>query len=160
MKKRVNIKINAPIYNVIPPITRTLMNVEMSTGDIRNCICAKATVEEILDSGKIIILNLYNYNKDNNPKKKVEPKKEEVKIQEQAKPKEAVNVKIQPKKEEQAVHPGPIQEKPVEQPKKPIGETKKEVKHEQKNQKLTPVVTVKKEEAKAPVEEQTKEEKK
>ena len=152
MKKRVNIKINAPIYNVIPPITRTLMNVEMSTGDIRNCICAKATVEEILDNGKVITLNLYNYNKDNNPPIKKEEPKKEIKKEEQAKPKEVVNVKIQQPKKEEQVHPGPIQEKPVaEQPKKPIGETKKEVKHEQKSQKLAPEATVKKEEEKLPV---------
>lgn len=138
-KKRVNVKIAGPIYTVKPPIVRTMIDVELSIGDIRNCICAKATVEEILDNGKLLRLNLYNYNKDNNPKKKAkpatkpvppsvkatkvetpqpkpEPKKVEavnVKIQEKQQPKEEVKVQPQEVKKEQPK----VAEKPKEQPK-------------------------------------------
>ena len=152
MKKRVNIKIVEPVFSVKPPILRTLMNVEMSTGDIRNCLCSKAVVEEILDNGRIVLLNLYNYNKDNNPNKKEEkPKKQEV-IKEYHKPKEAVNVKIQEPKKEPL--PGSIKE----EIKKSIGETKKE--DVKKQPKLTPVITVKKDENKVSEEEKDKVEKK
>lgn len=154
MKKRVNVKITSPVFNVIPPITRTLLDVEMSTGDIRNCICSKARVEEILDNGKLLVLNLYNYNKDNNNKKKIKPKSEAKPPIKTAPPKkEAVNAKITPE-----VHPHPVEVKKAQPTPKPTPvEDKKETKVEQNStpkqtvtetKKEQPVQNVKKEETK------------
>lgn len=68
MKKIVNIKPTLPIYTLRTPITGPVFNCEMSDGDILNCICARALVDEVLCDGTTIRLNLTNYNKDNEPK--------------------------------------------------------------------------------------------
>lgn len=148
MKKRVNIKINGPIYTVKPIIQRSLMNVEMTEGDIRNCICSNAMVEEILEDGSRVPLGLHNYNKDNRPKKKVEPKKETVnkapKPQPKPEPKkEAVNVKVKEdnrikeevKKPEPVVEKKPYEKPTIEIKEQPVVQPKEEVKKETKEEK-------------------------
>ena len=65
MIKKVNIYPVYPILSIKNPIVHTTLNVELSVGDIERCICARAKVEEILPNGKIIVLNLKNYNKCN-----------------------------------------------------------------------------------------------
>ena len=142
-KKRVNVKICGPIYTVNPPITRTVLDTELSVGDIRNCICAKATVEEILNNGKIIRLDLYNYNKDNQPKKTVtkpttaQPKKS-LEVSSTQKQQDAVNVTVVKNetitKNEQVkvkeVKPAPIAEEKTVEDSKQTKPVKEEVKAE------------------------------
>ena len=66
MRKRVNVEPTiGPIYTLSVPITGKILNHEMSVGDILNCIYARARVDEILPSGKLVRLNLTNYDKDN-----------------------------------------------------------------------------------------------
>ena len=66
MDKRVNVKIKKYITRFNPPIKRNLRRVTMSTEQIRICLLEHALVEEILDDGTIIPLNIENYDKDNN----------------------------------------------------------------------------------------------
>lgn len=137
MKKRVNVKINGPIYTVRPIIQRSLMNVEMTEGDIRNCICSNAMVEEILEDGSRVPLGLHNYNKDNNKKKKPQPKPQPKPEPKKETP--AVNVKIKednrPKEEVKKVEPQ-VQKKPYVKPamevkEQPVQPKKEEVKAEE-----------------------------
>ena len=120
MKKRVNVKINGPIYTVRPIIQRSLMNVEMTEGDIRNCICSNAMVEEILEDGSRVPLGLHNYNKDNNKKKKPQPTPVVPKPQPKPQP------KPEPKKETPAVNVK------IKEDNRPKEEVKKETQEEKK----------------------------
>lgn len=65
MKKVVNIYPKYPITSVNPPIRTSVKHVSMPTNIIRNCLMARATVEEILPNGKIIRLGMGNYDTDN-----------------------------------------------------------------------------------------------
>lgn len=65
MNKVVNIYPSMAILGVNPPIRTTQVKVTKSTSEIRACIIARATVDEVLPNGKTIRLNLNNYNKDN-----------------------------------------------------------------------------------------------
>lgn len=65
MIKKVNVYPVYPILSIRNPIVHTTLNVELSVGDIERCIYGRAKVEEILPNGKIVVLNLKNYNKCN-----------------------------------------------------------------------------------------------
>ena len=71
MNKRVNIYPRSPIIGINPPIRVPVKNVFKPIQDIRVCILAGAKVEEILANGKIVLLNLRNYDMDNNAAIKV-----------------------------------------------------------------------------------------
>jgi hypothetical protein len=65
-KKKVNITPkHGPITNINPAIRVPVTNVYRSIEDIRKCIIAEAKVEEILNDGKRITLNLQNYDQNN-----------------------------------------------------------------------------------------------
>ena len=66
MIKRVNIRTTTEIRNIQTPIYNSRQNIAMNTMDIRTCIMKGAYVDEILNDGSTLRLNLYNYNKDNN----------------------------------------------------------------------------------------------
>ena len=65
MKKRVNIYPRGPITTTNPPIRVPVKNVTKDTKDIRRCILAGAKVEEVLDNGVVVLLNLNNYDVEN-----------------------------------------------------------------------------------------------
>lgn len=65
MKKRVNIYPRGPITTLDPPIRTVVKNVTKDISDIRKCIIAGATVEEVLNATTVVPLNLNNYDKDN-----------------------------------------------------------------------------------------------
>ena len=65
MFKTVNIFPKFPIIGVNPPIRTAVRRVTKSTAEIRTCIIARAIVEEILEDGSTIILDLNNFDKDN-----------------------------------------------------------------------------------------------
>ena len=65
MIKKVNVYPVFPILTIRNPIYHTALNIELNVGDIERCIFGRAKVEEILPDGKIIVLNLKNYNKCN-----------------------------------------------------------------------------------------------
>lgn len=66
--KVVNIYPSRPITTVNPPIRSTVKRVRKSTEEIRSCLLARARVEEIIPGlPKPILLNMSNYNTDNNP---------------------------------------------------------------------------------------------
>lgn len=66
MNKTVNIYPRTPITTLNPPIRGIVRNVVKSTKEIRECIIARAVVEEVLSDGSTLILDFSNYNKDNN----------------------------------------------------------------------------------------------
>ena len=65
MTKKVNIYPTRPIITVNPPIRSTVKGVTKPVADIRSCILARAIVEEIMEDGNVINLDLNNYDKDN-----------------------------------------------------------------------------------------------
>lgn len=65
MKKVVNIFPRGPITSLDFPIRVPVKNVTKDVVDIRKCIIANAKVEEILNDGSIVELNLNNYDLDN-----------------------------------------------------------------------------------------------
>lgn len=65
MIKKVNVYPVLPILTIRNAIYHTALNIDLSVGDIRNCIYARAKVEEILPDGSLLVLNLKNYNKCN-----------------------------------------------------------------------------------------------
>ena len=65
MFKTVNIFPKFPIIGVNPPIRTAVRRVTKSTAEIRTCIIARAIVEEILEDGSTVILDLNNFDKDN-----------------------------------------------------------------------------------------------
>lgn len=66
MNKTVNIYPRTPITTLNPPIRGIVRNIVKSTKEIRECIIARAVVEEVLSDGSTLILDFSNYNKDNN----------------------------------------------------------------------------------------------
>lgn len=66
MKKIVNVNAVHPIPGVRQIVRGRLDKAEMSTEDIFKCLCAKATVTEVVGD-KLIPLNFDNYNKNNKP---------------------------------------------------------------------------------------------
>jgi sorbitol-specific phosphotransferase system component IIBC len=69
MNKKVNIYPKNPITTVNPVIRTTTLRVSKPVEDIRKCIIARAMVDEVLDDGTTLRLDLNNYDKDNNPTK-------------------------------------------------------------------------------------------
>lgn len=67
--KVVNIYPSMPITSVNPPIRSTVKRVTKSVDEIRACLMARAVVEEILSDGKIVRLNIGNYDKCLEPDK-------------------------------------------------------------------------------------------
>lgn len=65
MKKLVNIEAKSPVRTITPPLMGKHYRVELSYGEILKCICARAIVDEILPNGKLLRLDLANYNKVN-----------------------------------------------------------------------------------------------
>ena len=65
MFKTVNIFPKFPVIGVNPPIRTAVRRVTKSTAEIRTCIIARAIVEEILEDGSTVILDLNNFDKDN-----------------------------------------------------------------------------------------------
>ena len=72
-KKLVNIYPSIPILEVNPPIRSIVKSTYKTIEQIRVCIIARATVEEILPNGKTIRLNFTNYDKDNSGEAAVDP---------------------------------------------------------------------------------------
>jgi len=73
IKKRVNVTASAPIRVLSIPIRGTSKGLLLSTEDIVKIICQKAVVDEVLEDGTLVRLDLSNYNKDNSkPKEKAE----------------------------------------------------------------------------------------
>lgn len=67
MTKMVNIYPNGAITTINPPIRSRVMRVIKSTEEIRQCIIARAIVDEILSNGDTVRLDFSNYDKDNEP---------------------------------------------------------------------------------------------
>lgn len=65
MIKKVNVYPVYPILTIKNPIYHTTLNIDLSVGDIERCIFSRAKVEEVLPNGKLLVLNLKNYNKCN-----------------------------------------------------------------------------------------------
>ena len=65
MKKVVNIYPSFPITTVNPPIRGSVLKTKKSLEDIKKCIIARAKVEEVLNDGSTLLLNLNNYDRDN-----------------------------------------------------------------------------------------------
>lgn len=63
LTKVVNIYPSMPITGVNPPIRSAVKRVTKSVSEIRTCLMARAIVEEILPDGKIVRLNIGNYDK-------------------------------------------------------------------------------------------------
>ena len=84
MFKTVDVIPQFPIYALRVPIVGPVLNTELSIGDIRTCLHSGAFVDEILESGDKVRLNLSNYDKDNSlkatAKREEEAKKEAEKV--------------------------------------------------------------------------------
>ena len=63
LTKVVNIYPSMPITGVNPPIRTTVKRVTKSIDEIRTCLMARATIEEILSDGTTVRLNIGNYDK-------------------------------------------------------------------------------------------------
>lgn len=61
--KIVNIYPTMPITRVNPPIRTMVRNVTKSIDEIRACLMARATVEEVLSNGKTVRLDISNYDR-------------------------------------------------------------------------------------------------
>ena len=66
MIKRVNVRTTTAIRDIQTPIYNSRQNILMSTMDIRTCLMKGAYVDEILNNGTVIRLDLFNYNNDHN----------------------------------------------------------------------------------------------
>lgn len=64
LRKKVNVIPQVP-FPLKQIIARPMYNVDMSIGDIRVCILKRAIVQEVLPNGKLLNLNLENYDKVN-----------------------------------------------------------------------------------------------
>jgi hypothetical protein len=62
LTKVVNIYPSSPITTVNPPIRSAVKGVTKSIEEIRSCLMARATVEEILSDGSVVRLDNTNYN--------------------------------------------------------------------------------------------------
>lgn len=76
MVKRVNVIAPLPVRTLYPPMYGTYEGIFMSPANILKCLIHKARVEEILEDGSTIELNMSNYNTVNTPVTVVEPKLE------------------------------------------------------------------------------------
>lgn len=77
MVKKVNIIARLPVRTLYPPIHGTYEGINMSPANILKCLLHKAYVEEVLEDGSTLELNMQNYNTVNKPAvKKPEPKLE------------------------------------------------------------------------------------
>ena len=103
MNKLVNIYPSRPIIELNPPVRCIITRVLVPEEYIKVCINSGAIVEEITRTGKKVLLNNDNYNKDNSieqpivveePKASVE-KKEDIKVEEKI---TEMNKKIENKK--------------------------------------------------------------
>lgn len=103
MNKLVNIYPSRPIIELNPPVRCIITRVLVPEEYIKVCINSGAIVEEITRTGKKVLLNNDNYNKDNSieqpivveePKASVE-KKENIKVEEKI---TEMNKKIENKK--------------------------------------------------------------
>lgn len=80
LRKTVNVIPQVP-FPLKQIIARPMYNVDMSIGDIRVCILKRAIVQEVLPNGKLLNLNLENYDKVNykeSPKIVIEEPKEDI----------------------------------------------------------------------------------
>lgn len=80
MIKIVNVKPVLPIMALRTPIMGEVLNCKLSDGDILQCIYSRAFVDEVLEDGTLVRLNLSNYNKDNSHLMKNKVIKEEVNV--------------------------------------------------------------------------------
>ena len=77
MVKKVNIIARLPVRTLYPPIHGTYECINLSPTNILKCLLHKAYVEEVLEDGSTLELNMQNYNTVNKPAaKKPEPKLE------------------------------------------------------------------------------------
>lgn len=76
MVKKVNVIARYPVRTLIPPMYGTYEGIMMSPANILKCLLHKAYVEEVLEDGSTLELNMHNYNTANKPKKEVEHKLE------------------------------------------------------------------------------------
>lgn len=67
MDKIVNVRATSAVRSVTPPILGTVLNIKMTSGNILNCLCRRAVVEEVFANGTYLKLNLGNYNTYNDP---------------------------------------------------------------------------------------------
>lgn len=80
LRKTVNVipQVPFPLKRII---ARPIYNIDMSIGDIKVCILKRAIVQEVLPNGKLLNLNLENYDKVNykeSPKIVIEEPKEDI----------------------------------------------------------------------------------
>lgn len=68
MIKTVNINARIPVKTITPPIQGYHAGIKMSSGDILKCLTRRAIVDEVLDDGTTVRLNMRNYFTDNNKK--------------------------------------------------------------------------------------------
>lgn len=115
MKKKCQIHAVFPITCFsVPIVGHTELN--LTTDEIYQCLCAKAEVAEVLPNGKTINLDFSNYNKDNFIKKEDIKKPEEQKINnEQTSKNEEVLNKINEESKEVINEDNTVKEKETEQ---------------------------------------------
>ena len=120
--KLVNVYTRSPIRSMSGlPIRSSTRSIKLSISDIHACIIAKAKVEEVLIDGSVLILNLANYNKDNNAdikaklENKVVKEPELVVVKKTSKPKKEVPVVETPVEPTPVVEETPIVEETVEE---------------------------------------------
>lgn len=65
MRKKVNIKTTVALRNFTPPLYGTYNGVYLTSGEILSCLCKRAIVDEVLDDGTLVRLNMSNYYTDN-----------------------------------------------------------------------------------------------
>lgn len=82
LRKTVNVIPQVP-FPLKQIINRPMYNVDMCVGDIRVCILKRAIVQEVLPNGRLLNLNLGNYdtlNFKDTSKVDIEEPKEEIKV--------------------------------------------------------------------------------
>lgn len=65
LKKKVNVYPKRPLFFGSFEIRGNKKNIELSVGNIYNSLLSGARIEEVLEDGSIVLLNISNYNKDN-----------------------------------------------------------------------------------------------
>ena len=120
--KLVNVYTRSPIRSMSGlPIRSSTRSIKLSISDIHACIIAKAKVEEVLIDGSVLILNLANYNKDNNAEIKAKLENKVVKEPELIVVKKTSKTS-KPKKESPVVEET-VEEVPTEEVVEPVNET-------------------------------------
>ena len=76
MVKKVNVVARMPVRTIYPALYGTYQGIMMSPANILKCLLYKAYVEEVLEDGSTLELNMQNYNTVNKPVVKKEPKLE------------------------------------------------------------------------------------